>query len=115
MPSEQPFEPVPRVKTQAGDADFGRIMSIVQVMLIGASADQRSDDHDPAHHTAMTMAAAGVLAGYLAGASIIAGTADDRDKRRMGEMLLSNFRQGIGIGKHNAMLAATESEGAGHA
>lgn len=105
------LEPLPRIKASQGDPDFERIIDLVEAMMRGAAADQLRDYVDPAHHSAMTMAAAGVLAGYLAGASIIAGIASDRDKRRMGEMLLTNFRQGIGIGKSNALRTATEQFG----
>ena len=106
---------VPRIKVGANTAEGERIMQIMSVMLGSAAFDQKSDDLDPAQHTAFTMAAAGFLAGYLTGASIIAGTLCDRDKRRCGEMLLTNFRQGIQIGKQAAMDKAGQLFGEGHA
>lgn len=109
------FEPIPRIKASAGSADFERIMEIMTAMVAGAAIDQKRDELDPRQHTAYTMAAAGFLAGYLTGASIIAGTLDDRDKRRTGEMLLTNFRQGIQIGKENAMNSVAKMHGEGHA
>lgn len=102
------YGPLSRIKASAGDPDFERIITLMQAMLTAAALDQISDDHEPAHHTALTMAAAGVLAGYLGGASIVAGTAHDKDKRRMGEMLLTNFRNGVGIGKSNALRSLSE-------
>lgn len=104
------YEPVPRVEASVGDPDFDRIMTIVQAMLTAAALDQLRDGHDPALHTALTMAAAGVLSGYLGGASIIAGLAHDKDKRRMGEMMLTNFRTGIGLGKSSALQSLSETE-----
>lgn len=86
-----------------GNADFERIMDVVAAMLSGAAANQATDGLDPPHHTALTISAAGVLAGYLFGATIIAGMASDKDTRRAGLMLLTNFRQGVKIGKDNAM------------
>ena len=86
-----------------GTADFERVMDIVGAMLSGAATDQSEDELDPPHHTALTMTAAGILAGYLFGATIIAGLSSDRDTRRAGLMLLTNFRNGVKIGKDNAM------------
>lgn len=101
-------EMIPRIKVSVGDPNFERMIEIQTAMLSAAALDQLRDGMDPALHTALTMASAGFLAGYLGGASIIAGVATDGDKRRMGEMLLTNFRQGIQIGKQNAMSAATD-------
>lgn len=108
-------EPLPRIVASAGSPDFDRTTEIMSQMLGAAAMDQMRDGIEPAHHTALTMAAAGYLAGYLAGASIVAGIAHDSDKRRMGEMLLTNFRQGVKIGKDNALLSLAEQEGTGRA
>jgi hypothetical protein len=101
---------IPRVVAEQGSEDFERVLNIMAAMLTGAAVDQKLDDLDPAKQTMMTIAAAGVTAGYLAGASIIAGTAQDKDKRRIGEILLTNFRQGVKIGKDQALLSVTEGE-----
>ncbi len=98
----------PLAEAMHGDPDWERCHTLLSAMLSAAAADQRSDDMDPHHHTSLTMAAAGRLAGYLAGALIGAGIARDQDKRRMGEMLLANFRNGIVLGKEQALVSATQ-------
>ena len=101
-------DPLPAIHAKVGDADFERILDIQQAMLTAAAFDRRRDDIDPAHHTAMTIAAGGLLAGYLFGATIGAGIARDADKKRAGAMILTNFRQGIRIGKDQALMSMTE-------
>lgn len=111
--SEQ--DPLPMVETTVGDPNHARIMDIMARMLGAAALDQRTDDLDPKQHTALTIAAAGFAGGYLSGASIVVGSASEGDKRRMGEMMLTNFREGIKIGKAQALLAMSEQRGAGNA
>lgn len=101
---------LPRIVAKHGSDNFERVLNIMGAMLAGAAYDQLADDMDPARHTMMTIAAAGVAAGYLAGASIIAGTAHDKDKRRIGEILLTNFRQGVKLGKAQALMSVTDGE-----
>lgn len=94
-----------------GDPKFERMIDIMGKMLGAAAWDQKSDDLDPAEHTTMTMTAAGFLAGYLTGASIVAGSLNEGDKRRVGEALMVTYRQGIKVGRDTAM-ASMPTEGA---
>lgn len=98
-----------------GDARFDRCSQIMTAMLTAAALDRLQDDMDPAEHTMLTMTAAQLLGGYLAGASIIAGTLLDRDMRRVRQAGEVTFRQGIKLGKHNAMDAAGRAFGSGNA
>jgi hypothetical protein len=93
-----------------GEPKFERMMNIMARMLSAAAWDQKSDDLDPAEHTQITMTAAGFLAGYLTGASIVAGTLNEGDKRQVGEALMITYRQGIKIGRDTAM-ASIPAEG----
>lgn len=103
-------DPIPAIYAKNGDPKFARVMDIMAAMLSAAAGDQKRDELEPSQHTAMTTAAAGVLAGYLSGAMIAIGTARDADKKRMGAMLLTNFRQGVTIGKNQALLSMTEGK-----
>lgn len=91
-----------------GTDQFDHVVRIMSVMLVGASLDQRETAIDPSDHTGMTISAAGLLAGYLTGALIVAGGITEGEKQRVGKMLLANFRQGIVQGKANAMMSATD-------
>ncbi len=108
-------EPLPMIEVGANDPNHTRIMEIMGRMLAAAAWDQKTADVDPAHHTALTIAAAGFAGGYLSGASIVVGSVSEGDKRRMGEMMLTNFREGIKIGKAQALLAMSEQRGVGNA
>jgi hypothetical protein len=99
----------------AGDENFERILNLQAAMLTAAAMDQLSDDLDPALHTGLTISAGCLLAGYLFGATIVAGMASDKDKRRACDMALSNFRMGIKLGKDQALLSLADQPGTGRA
>lgn len=98
-----------------GDPRFERCSQIMSAMLSAAAVDQLGDDLDPAEHTMLTMTAAHLLAGYLAGASTIAGTLLDRDLRQVRQAGEVTFRQGVKIGKLNGMNAMARTVGSGNA
>lgn len=98
-----------------GEARFDRCSQIMSAMLGAAAADQMSDGLDPVEHTMITMTAAHLLAGYLAGASTIAGTMLDRDLRQVRQAGEVTFRQGVRLGKHNGMDAIARKSGSGTA
>lgn len=54
------------------------------------------------------MAAAALFAGMTAGHMIALGNLHEQDKRRAGQMLLANFRNGIELGKTEARKAMLE-------
>lgn len=93
-----------------GSDQFDAVLRIMSAMLSGAAMDQRQTGTEPIDHTGMTISAAGLLAGYLTGALIVAGGITEPEKQRVGKMLLANFRQGIVQGKANALKAATDGE-----
>src|SRR5690606_18069480 len=109
-------EDLPIKVSVGGTAEFERIMQIMSSMLTAAADDhQKHGDLGQEQHFVLTTAAAGVLAGYLTGVLIATGPLRDRDKRRSGEMLMRNFRQGIRIGKLSVMNVAGRIVGEGHA
>lgn len=89
-------------KTRPGDAEFDRVLTIMEAMLDAASQDQLANWLGPQQHSSLTMAAAAVMSGYIAGAWIVSGWAKPQDKRRMGEAALASFRQGIALGEARA-------------
>lgn len=88
-----------------GNGDFEKVVDVMSAMLMAAGQHQNDTGADPAVHTSMTISAAGLLAGYLTGAWIVAGLALDRDQKQIRDALAVTFRQGVKMGKANAVMA----------
>lgn len=85
-----------------------QIEQMVMRMRI-AVADIFNDDPDniPINQS-FALTAAALFAGMTAGHMIALGNLEERDKRRAGQMVLVNFRNGIVLGKNEAQRAMLE-------
>lgn len=102
-------------KRTPDDPMFQRMLEVHAAMLTAAAFDRMQDDLDPVDHTQITITAAAFVAGYLSGASVIAGNLFDRDRKRVETALIVTFRQAWKVGKDNALIAAASSPEAGNA
>jgi hypothetical protein len=97
--------------TAHGEPEFDQILHMADVMRDSVvSAD--FDWSDPTT-TAKAITAAAMFAGMMFGQMIAIGLAADRDRRRAGEMVLKNFRQGTDAGKKRAFRIAGETSAGG--
>jgi hypothetical protein len=84
------------------------IEQIIMLMRIGvAPLLNRNQDHLPMLQSFQVTAAA-LFAGITLGHMIALGVAKDQDKRRAGQAVLKNFRNGIELGKREARKAILE-------
>jgi hypothetical protein len=67
-----------------------------------------ADPDDIPMNQSLSMTAAALFAGMTAGHMIAFGTLEEQDKRRAGQMMLTNFRNGIEMGKQEARKAILE-------
>lgn len=75
---------------------------LILAPMFNAEIDQLSMNQSYA------MTAAALFAGMTAGHMIAVGALDEKDKRRAGQMVLTNFRNGIELGKSEARRAMLE-------
>ncbi|HEX5183558.1 MAG TPA: hypothetical protein VFW19_10455 [Allosphingosinicella sp.] len=79
-----------------------QIESFVMYMRIALAPVFNGDPDKLPMNQSYAMTAAALFAGMTAGHMIALGVLNEQDKRRAGQMLLTNFRNGIEIGKREA-------------
>jgi len=91
-----------------GDKKHEETVLWAETFRLAFTANSDPNDTDA---LAEAMTGAILFAGTLFGTSIIAGLADDKDKRRAVEAMARNFRTGIDVGKARALRIATDQFG----
>lgn len=107
-------EPVPFSDAMGNPADRERIEHFVALIRMVLAPVFNSDPDDIPMNQSFAMTAAALFAGMTAGHMIALGALQDQDRRRAGQMMLTNFRNGIELGKaeaQRAILAQSEPRG----
>lgn len=99
------MDEIKTITAGVGSPDFDDILAMADAMR--ESIVPGFDWSDP-HTMAKAITAAAMFAGTMFGQSIVVGIAKDGDRRRAGEMVLTNFRQGIAAGKRRGYRIAAE-------
>lgn len=90
------------------DGAEDRIRDIITLMRMALAPMFNDDIDNIPMNQSYTITAAALFAGMTAGHMIALGTMKDQDKRRAGEVVLKNFRNGIDLGKSEARKAMLE-------
>jgi hypothetical protein len=109
-------DPVPLSDAMRNPADREHIEQLVALMRMALAPVFNADPDAIPMNQSFAMTAAALFAGMTAGHMIAFGVLLERDKRRAGQIMLSNFRNGIEMGKQEAQKAIlSQSEPRGSA
>lgn len=101
-------EPVPLLDAMKDDASRAQIEQMVTLFRMTLAPIFNGDEDNIPMNQSLAMTAAALFAGMTAGHMIALGVLQDQDKRRAGEALLKNFRNGIDLGKDEVRKAMLE-------
>jgi hypothetical protein len=107
-------DPIPFSDAMRDPADRERVEQFVALMRMALAPVFNADPDGIPMNQSFAMTAAALFAGMTAGHMIAFGALEEGDKRRAGQMMLTNFRNGIELGKreaHGAILAQSEPRG----
>jgi len=90
------------------DQSLQQIEGIVTLMRMATARLFNDDPDNIPMNQGYSITAAALYAGTTAGHMIALGVMDEKDKHRVGKVLLSNFRSGIEVGKNEARKAMLE-------
>lgn len=101
-------EPIPFSDAMKDPESREAIEHFIMLMRIALGPIFSGDPDNIPMNQSYAMTAAATFAGMTAGHMIAFGALMERDKRRAGQMILANFRNGIEIGKAEARKAILE-------
>ncbi len=96
---------IPFSDAMADPASCDKIEHFIMLMRIALAPVFNEHPDDIPMNQSYAMTAAAMFAGMTAGHMIALGVLEDKDQRRAGMMVLTNFRNGVKVGKSEARKA----------
>jgi len=86
-------------------ATLAKVEHFIALMRLALAPAFNAEPNNLPVSQSLAMTAAALFAGMTVGHMIAVGALNDRDKRRAGQMVLLNFRNGVEMGKSEAYAA----------
>ncbi|HVQ09543.1 MAG TPA: hypothetical protein VMS43_14015 [Allosphingosinicella sp.] len=101
-------DPIPLLDAMEDPAARAQIENIIARMRFALAPMFNDDPENIPVNQSYALTAAALFAGITVGHMIALGVMKEQDKRRAGQVILTNFRNGIELGKNEARKAMLE-------